>query len=180
MRMKLLRLLRLAPLALLLVGVASAQTTGTIIGVVTDAQSGKPMAGALVVATSSQMQGEQTVVTDKGGAFRLQALPPGEYKLAAQFDGYKTAERSDLTVRLDKTIRANLALVPEAVQLDEQVVKTVTVVATISTSPSNGCMSLLSIAFMTFLRKSRQVFCLRPVIRASCVEGQPFLSITIR
>ncbi len=124
MRMKLLRLLRLAPLALLLVGVASAQTTGTIIGVVTDAQSGKPMAGALVVATSSQMQGEQTVVTDKGGAFRLQALPPGEYKLAAQFDGYKTAERSDLTVRLDKTIRANLALVPEAVQLDEQVVKT--------------------------------------------------------
>jgi hypothetical protein len=122
--MKLLRLLRLAPLALLLAGVASAQTTGTIIGVVTDAQSGKPVAGALVVATSSSLQGEQTVVTDKGGAFRIQALPPGEYKLAAQFDGYKTAERSDLTVRLDKTIRANLAIVPEAVQMEEQVVKT--------------------------------------------------------
>jgi len=125
MRMKLLRLLRLAPLALLVIaGVASAQTTGTIIGVVTDAQSGKPVAGALVVATSSSLQGEQTVVSDKGGAFRIQALPPGDYKLAAQFDGYKTAERSDLTVRIDKTIRANLALVPEAVQMEEQVVKT--------------------------------------------------------
>jgi hypothetical protein len=124
MRMKLLRLLRLAPLALLVAGVASAQTTGTIIGVVTDAQSGKPVAGALVVATSSSLQGEQTVVSDKGGAFRIQALPPGDYKLSAQFDGYKTAERSDLTVRLDKTIRANLALVPEAVQMEEQVVKT--------------------------------------------------------
>jgi hypothetical protein len=122
--MKLLRLLRLAPLALLFAGVASAQTTGTIIGVVTDAQSGKPVAGALVVATSSSLQGEQTVITDKSGAFRIQALPPGDYKLAAQFDGYKTAERSDLTVRLDKTIRANLAIVPEAVQMEEQVVKT--------------------------------------------------------
>lgn len=124
MRMKLLRLLRVAPLALMFAGVASAQTTGTIIGVVTDAQSGKPVAGALVVATSPNLQGEQTVVTDKAGAFRLQALPPGDYKISAQFDGYKAAERADLTVRLDKTIRANLAIVPEAVTMEEQVVRT--------------------------------------------------------
>jgi hypothetical protein len=124
MKKQLLRVLRLAPLALLFASVASAQTTGTIIGVVTDAQSGKPVAGALVVASSSSLQGEQTVVSDKAGAFRLQALPPGDYKLAAQFDGYKTAERSDLTVRLDKTIRANLAMVPEAVTMEEQVVRT--------------------------------------------------------
>jgi hypothetical protein len=124
MRMKLQRLLRVAPLALMFAGVASAQTTGTIIGVVTDAQSGKPVAGALVVATSPSAQGEQTVITDKTGAFRIQALPPGDYKLTAAFDGFKTAERSDLNVRLDKTIRANLAIVPEAVQMEEQVVRT--------------------------------------------------------
>ncbi len=124
MRMKLQRLLRVAPLALLFASVASAQTTGNIIGVVTDAQSGKPVVGALVVATSPAAQGEQTAVTDKSGGFRFQLLPPGDYKLATSFDGFKPSERADLTVRVDKTIRANLSLVPDAVQMEEQVVKT--------------------------------------------------------
>ncbi len=124
MRMKLQRLLLVAPLALIFASVASAQTTGNIIGVVTDAQSGKPIVGALVVATSPASQGEQTAVTDKSGGFRFQLLSPGDYKLATSFDGYKPAERADLTVRIDKTIRANLSMVPEAVQMEEQVVKT--------------------------------------------------------
>jgi hypothetical protein len=122
--MKLQRLLRLAPLALLFASVASAQTTGNIIGVVTDAQSGKPVVGALVVATSPQSQGEQTAVTDKSGGFRFQLLSPGDYKLSTSFDGFKPAERADLTVRVDKTIRANLSMVPDAVTMEEQVVKT--------------------------------------------------------
>ncbi|HET6921823.1 MAG TPA: hypothetical protein VFI16_01625, partial [Anaeromyxobacteraceae bacterium] len=63
MRKKLLRLLRLVPIALAFWGVASAQTTGTIVGVVTDAATGKPVAGALVVATSPNLQGEQTGMT---------------------------------------------------------------------------------------------------------------------
>ena len=124
MRMKLHRLLRLAPLALLFASVASAQTIGTVIGTVTDQSTGKPVVGALVIATSPTLQGEQSAVTDKTGAFRIQALPPGDYKLSAQFEGYKAYERSDIRVNIDKTIRANLALVPEAVQLEEQVVKT--------------------------------------------------------
>jgi hypothetical protein len=124
MRMKLQRLLLVAPLALMFASVASAQTTGNIIGVVTDAQSGKPIVGALVVATSPASQGEQTAVTDKSGGFRFQLLSPGDYKLATSFDGYKPAERADLTVRVDKTIRANLSMVPEAVTMEEQVVKT--------------------------------------------------------
>ncbi len=124
MRMKLQRILRVAPLALLFASVASAQTTGNIIGVVTDAQSGKPIVGALVVATSPSSQGEQTAVTDRSGGFRFQLLTPGDYKLASSFDGFKPAERSDLTVRVDKTIRANLSMVPDAVQMEEQVVRT--------------------------------------------------------
>lgn len=124
MRKKLLRLLRIAPLALLFASVASAQTTGTVIGVVTDASTGKAVPGALVIATSPNLQGEQTAVTDNNGNFRLPLLPPGSYRLAVQLEGYKPAERSDIQIRLDKTIRANLAVVPEAVQMEEQVVRT--------------------------------------------------------
>jgi hypothetical protein len=124
MTKRLLRLLRIAPLALLFAGYASAQTTGTIIGVVTDASTGKPVAGAVVIATSPNLQGEQTVVTDASGNYRLVQLPPGDYKLAVQLEGYKPFERSDIVVRVDKTIRTPLSVVPEAVQMEEQVVRT--------------------------------------------------------
>lgn len=124
MRKKLLRLLRIAPLALLFAGVAFAQTTGTIIGVVTDASTGKPVAGAVIVARSPNLQGEQTAVTDANGNYRITLLPPGAYSLAVQLEGFKPAERSDITMRADKTIRANIAVVPEAVQMEEQVVRT--------------------------------------------------------
>ncbi len=125
MRKKLLRLLRLVPIALALAAsVASAQTTGTIIGVVTDAATGKPVTGALVVATSPNLQGEQTAVTDAAGRYNLTVLPPGQYTLAVQLEGYKPAERSDILLRVDTTLRANMAVVPEAVQMEEQIVKT--------------------------------------------------------
>jgi hypothetical protein len=119
-----LRLLRILPIALLFAGTASAQTTGTIIGVVTDASTGKPVAGALVLAKSPNLQGEQTAITDDAGNYRLTLLPPGAYALAVQLEGFKPFERTDIRVSADKTIRANLSVVPEAVQLEEQVVRT--------------------------------------------------------
>ncbi|HEY7723931.1 MAG TPA: TonB-dependent receptor [Anaeromyxobacteraceae bacterium] len=124
MKKKLLRLLRLAPLALLFAGQAFAQTTGTLVGVVTDLATGKPVEGAVVVATGPNLIGEQTAVSAKDGSYRIQLLPAGQYKLLVQLAGYKPFERSDIRLSADKTLRANLAVVPEAVQLEEQVVRT--------------------------------------------------------
>ena len=132
--------LRLAPIAILLVaGVASAQTetpaatpgaqagvvapkNGSITGVVTDASSGKPVAGAVVIATSPAMKGEQTVVTDASGKFIIANLPAGDYRLAVQLGGYKLFEWADLVVKADTTLRASLTVIPEAVQMEEVVV----------------------------------------------------------
>jgi len=126
MRKTLNRLLRVAPIALVLwAGVATAQSaTGTLTGVVSDAATGKAVAGALVIATSPALQGEQTAITDAGGNYLITLLPPGRYKVAVQLQGYKPAERTDITLRVDFTLRANIAIVPEAIQMDEQVVKT--------------------------------------------------------
>lgn len=116
------KLLRLATLALLFTGVASAQTTGSITGVVTDGATGKPVVGALVVATSPAAPGEQSAVTDATGTFTIANLPAGKYKLQASLDGFKPETRSDLTLGENVTLRANLAIVPEAVQMEEVVV----------------------------------------------------------
>lgn len=102
---------------------ARAQTTGTLVGTVTDAASAKPLAGALVIATSPGLQGEQTAVTDARGQFTFTLLPPGRYKLAAQIQGYLPTERTGLALRVDYTLRANLALTPEAVEMEAQVVR---------------------------------------------------------
>jgi outer membrane receptor protein involved in Fe transport len=116
------KLLRLATFALLFTGVASAQTTGSITGVVTDGSSGQPVIGAVVVATSPAAPGEQSAVTDAKGAFTIANLPAGSYKLQASFEGYKTETRADLALGENVTLRANLAIVPEAVQMEEVVV----------------------------------------------------------
>ncbi len=89
------RLVRLAPLALLFAGSAIAQNTSSITGVVTDASTGKPVVGAVVVVTSPAAEGEQTVVTEAGGKFTVPDLPAGSYTLSVQMDGYKPFERAD-------------------------------------------------------------------------------------
>ena len=122
MAMKLRRLVRIAPLALLFAGTAIAQGTSSITGVVTDGSTGKPVVGAVVVVTSPALPAEQTAVTEAGGKFTVPNLPAGDYTLAVQFEGYKPFERSDLKLKEGTTLRANAAVVPEAVQMEEVVV----------------------------------------------------------
>jgi hypothetical protein len=124
MRGKRRSLARLIPLTLFLTGTAYGQSTGTIVGVVTDASTGRPVAAALVVATSPNLQGEQTARTDAQGGFRIGQLPPGPYRLAVQAEGFRPADRSDVAVRIDRTLRADLAVIPEAVEMEEQLVRT--------------------------------------------------------
>jgi hypothetical protein len=175
MRKKWLDLMRIAPLALLFAGVASAQTTGTIIGVVTDFSSGKPVAGAVVVATSPALQGEQTVVTDANGSYRLPLLPPGEYTLSVQLEGYKPAERSDISLRLDKTIRANLSVVPEAVQIEEQVVRTgAAPVVNVGSAEAGAVVSQEFISSIPLSRSYEQAAIVAPTARVDQLGGISF------
>lgn len=166
MKKKLLRLLRVVPLALLFASVASAQTTGTIIGVVTDASTGQPVAGAVVIATSPALQGQQTAVTDNAGNYRLQLLPPGAYTLTVQYGGYKDATRSDISLRLDKTIRANMAVIPEAVQMEEQVVRTgVAPVVNVGSAESGSVVTREFIANMPVARGYEAIAVTAPTAR---------------
>jgi outer membrane receptor protein involved in Fe transport len=98
-------------------GTASAQTTGDIVGQVTDASSGAPVEGAAVTASSSSLQGPQIVTTDVTGSYRLSLLPPGTYKVSVEAEQHQPAERTDLNLLADKTLRVNLIVVPVEVTL---------------------------------------------------------------
>jgi outer membrane receptor protein involved in Fe transport len=86
------------------------QTTGDIEGHLTDSAGGA-LSGASVSATSPSLPGTRTAVADAQGAFRFPAVPPGEYTVRADLQGFRSA-RNTATVRLDGTARVDLVLEP--------------------------------------------------------------------
>ncbi|HEX3695425.1 MAG TPA: TonB-dependent receptor [Polyangia bacterium] len=98
------------------------QGEGTLTGTVTDAATKAPVADVVVTATSPNLQGEQVVVTDSSGFYRIPTLPPGAYTLRFDKEAYKPLARDGISLRSDTTIRLNAELLPEALQAEEVVV----------------------------------------------------------
>ncbi|AKT41034.1 TonB-dependent receptor [Chondromyces crocatus] len=87
-----------------------------ITGKVIDASTGKAAADVVVTATSPALLGEQIVVTDGTGQYRIPQLPPGDYTLRFEKETFKPSSRSGITLRSAVTIRIDQQLAPEAVQ----------------------------------------------------------------
>ena len=65
----------------------AAQTTGGIVGRVTD-ENGGGLPGVTVQVESPVLQGSRVSTTDADGHYRLTLLPPGEYVLTFQLAGF--------------------------------------------------------------------------------------------
>jgi len=121
-------MIRGARLAFALLGIlvargAFAQIGGTqLVGSVVDASTKKPVADVVVTATSPQLQGEQVVVTDAGGNYRIPQLNAGTYTLRFEKESYKPYSRSGIELRAESTIRLNIELLPESLTSEEIVV----------------------------------------------------------
>ncbi len=90
---------------------AAAQTTGSLVGRVTDEQ-GSTLPGATVEAKSRVLQGTRTVSSDREGRYRLTLLPPGEYTVTFSMPGFAKETQSGVVVNLgkDTTLVATLHL----------------------------------------------------------------------
>ncbi len=98
---------------LLLGSSAWAQSTSSVLtGRVSSSQNQQPLAEVVVTATSPQLQGEQTVLTDAQGYYRLPQLPPGVYALRFEADGFQPFLRPDIVLRLHQTLRVEVELLP--------------------------------------------------------------------
>lgn len=109
-------LLAAAP-ALLTPTEALAQTgNSAITGQIVDAATGAPVPDVVVTATSPALQGEQIVVTDVSGSYRIPNLPPGEYTLRLDREAYQPLSRGGISLRVSTTIRVNTRLAPTALK----------------------------------------------------------------
>ena len=102
--------------------VQAQQGAGVLIGRVIDGATRRPVPDVVVTVTSPALQGDQLVVTDSSGSFRIPNLPPGEYMMRLEKEEYKPFARGGINLRSDSTIRADSVLLPEALKEDVVVV----------------------------------------------------------
>ncbi|HZT77778.1 MAG TPA: carboxypeptidase regulatory-like domain-containing protein [Vicinamibacterales bacterium] len=95
-------------LAMLVASRASAQSTATIQGTITDAQSAV-MPGVTVTIQNTATSLERTAVTDAAGQYVAAALQPGHYRITAHLDGFSDA-KSETDLGPAQTIALNLKL----------------------------------------------------------------------
>jgi hypothetical protein len=94
--------------------VALAQvSTSVLTGTVLDASTKEPVADVVVTATSPALQGEQVVITDSTGLYRIPQLPSGTYALRFDRESYRPYLREGIEASADRTLRLNIELLPD-------------------------------------------------------------------
>jgi outer membrane receptor protein involved in Fe transport len=134
----------IALVTLITAGSASAQGTAVLTGTIVDAATKKPLADVVVTVTSPALQGEQTVVTDGSGSYRVPNLPQGDYTLRLDKDSFRPYARGGITMRGSSTIRVNAELLPESVQLKAEEVVVVGKAPTVDVGSSSTGVTLNS------------------------------------
>ena len=88
---------------------ASAQTTGTLSGIVRDS-SGAPLPGVAVTARNVATELVRSDVTGAQGRFIIALLPPGEYEIRAELSGFKPHVRRNLQLTIGQTLTLDVTL----------------------------------------------------------------------
>jgi hypothetical protein len=104
------RLCLTALISVVAVSTVSAQQTGTLAGVVRDAQ-GAVLPGVTVTAASAALiGGTRTTPTGATGTYQFTGLPPGTYTVTFELSGFSALKREDVVVQVNQTVRIDAEL----------------------------------------------------------------------
>jgi len=109
MNKKLFILLLVASLALVVTGVQAQVTTATLLGTVTD-MTNAVIPGAQVTATNVDTNLSRAVQTNEEGAYRIEFLPVGSYKLEVNAKGFKVYTRTGLVLEVAQMAQADVVM----------------------------------------------------------------------
>lgn len=100
-------------LCLLLLFVLSAplwaQTYGEITGTILD-PTGAVVAGATVTITNVATNAVRTTESNEAGVYRFPSLPPGQYTIRVERQGFKTVTRSNIELQVQQSARIDFEL----------------------------------------------------------------------
>lgn len=105
------RLSRFMPAFALFVsaGILSGQTTGSIVGVVTDT-SGAVVPSASITVIHEQTGLERETLADDAGAYIASLLPPGTYTVEVEASGFKKSVRKGISLSVQENARVDFSL----------------------------------------------------------------------
>ncbi len=88
---------------------SASQTTSTIAGTVRDKQ-GLAVAGAKVRAISAALAIDRSATSDADGQYQITALPPGNYEIRAEKDGFQSEAFKAIELTLNRTLTFDITL----------------------------------------------------------------------
>ncbi len=101
-------------------GVLSAQQTGKIAGVITEAGTGEPLVGVNVIIENSSIG----AATDIEGYYTILNVHPGKHTIIASMIGYTKVIVNSVSVTSGKTTQIDIELALQAAELDKEVIVT--------------------------------------------------------
>ena len=144
-----------AVLALVLPSVSSAQATGTISGLVTDAtEAALPAASVEVTSRANGLVRRSTTAPD--GVYVIPLLPPGIYQVKVSLAGFSTLVRDGVRVSVSETTRTNVVLPVGPITTEITVARATPLVET-----SNATLGIVSPAIARRLGSARRYFVAR-------------------
>lgn len=124
----------------ILAGLASGQTTGTILGQVSD-PSNAAVAGASVVLTNLGTGLARKAETNADGQYLVLSLPPGTYKVTVEASGFKQFSQTGVKLEVNQNARVDAALqvgsVTEAINVEAAAITVDTQGTTIGATVDN-------------------------------------------
>ena len=92
-----------------------AQQTGTLSGLVRDAQSAVLPGATVTVTSPALLGGARTTVTGEAGSYQF-TVPPGEYIVAFELAGFTPSKREGVVVQVARNTRLDVELSVGALQ----------------------------------------------------------------
>ncbi|MBK6766730.1 MAG: carboxypeptidase-like regulatory domain-containing protein [bacterium] len=105
--------------ALMLACAGYAQETGSVTGLVVDAETGEPMLGVSLMLQGTTLG----TAADLDGNFRIASVPVGDYTLVANYIGYGKLTVTGVTVEAGRPTTLNLQMQSEALEIGEVVIE---------------------------------------------------------
>ena len=97
----------------LILSVPAQNWDGMIMGVIKDAKTKSPITEAVITLSSTGFKGQKFAVTDSSGRYKISKLPPGNYSIIFEMEGYQKFVRDSVNLKEGMSIGINYDMVKE-------------------------------------------------------------------